>query len=234
MNNAGIASLAIITALITTTGTVVVIEKLGVFKQTVAQSVVPDLRGLDETEATHSLQSAKLVMMRGGSVVSTETKPGTVVRQSVAPGLKLDPGQTVLVTFADAPPHVPDVSGMTVDEAKAALQAKGYEVVVGDPAYDDKIAEGKIVSQTPAANASLEKGKSVIIKASAGLGEVELPNFQGQAANQASEKVRELGLEPKIRWVEWAEVASNVVLKQVPAAGEKLKRDAEVEFTVNR
>ncbi len=234
MNNAGIASLAIITALITTTGTVVVIEKLGIFNQAVAQSVVPDLRGLDETEATHSLQSAKLVMMRGGSVVSTETKPGTVVRQSVAPGMKLDPGQTVLVTFADAPPQVPDVSGMTVDEAKVALQGKGYEVVVGDPAYDDKIAEGKIVSQTPAANASLEKGKSVIIKASAGLGEIELPNLKGQAANRASEKLRELGLKPKIRWVEWPEVASNVVLKQVPAGGEKLKRDAEVEFTVNR
>ncbi len=234
MNNGAIASIAIVTALLTTTATVFVIEKTGVLKEPVVQSVVPDLKGLDEGSATNSLQNAKLVMMRGGSVVSVDAKPGTVLRQSVAPGMKLDHGQTVLVTFAEAAPRVPDVSGMTVEEAKHALSGQGYEIVIADPEYDEKVPEGKILSQKPAANATLEQGKTVIIKASAGLGEVELPNYRGQPANQASLELEKLGLKATIRWVQWAETTSNVVLKQNPEAGTRVKRDAEVEFTVNR
>jgi beta-lactam-binding protein with PASTA domain len=80
----------------------------------------------------------------------------------------------------------------------------------------------------------LEQGKTVIIKASAGVGEVELPNYHGQPANQASEDLEKLGLKANIRWVQWAETTSNVVLKQDPEAGTKVKKDAEVEFMVNR
>jgi serine/threonine-protein kinase len=234
MSSGGIATLAVVTALLTATGTVLVIEKTGVLKQPVSESVVPDVRGLSEDSAAQTLQSAKLVMLRAESEVSREAKPGTALRQSMAPGMKVEQGQTVLVTFAEAMPQVPGVTGMSVDEARHALKAKGYETLVGDPEFHDKIPEGKIISQTPAANQELEQGKTVIVKPSAGVGEVELPNFKGQAAKRASEEVEKLGLKPKIRWVNWAETRSNVVIKQEPDPGTKLERDAEVEFTVNR
>ncbi len=234
MTNGGIALLAVTTALLTATGTVLVIEKTGVMKEPVMQSVVPDLRGLDENMATHSLQNAKLVMMRGGTVISADAKPGTIVGQSVAPGAKLEHGQAVLVTFAEAALRVPNVSGMKLDEARHVLTEKGYQVMVADAEFDPKVPEGKILSQTPAADQILEKGKSVIIKASAGVGEVELPNFKGQRINDVEEETKKLGLTPKVRWVNWAETTSNVVLKQEPEEGTKLKKDSEVEFTVNR
>lgn len=234
MSNGGVASLAIITALLTAVGTVFVIEKTGVFEPPVAMSTVPDLRGMDEQSATGSLQSVGLVLLRGGSLPTTEAKPGTIVRQSIAPGTKIGNGETVLVTFAGEVPRVPTVTGLTLDEARHAIERAGYDAVVGDPAYDDSVPEGKVLSQTPVADQELAEGKSVIIKLSKGAGKVELPNLRGQAASQASEQLKQLGLVAKIRWVQWPETSSNVVLKQLPAEGEMVARDSEVELTVNR
>lgn len=234
MSNASAALTAIITAVITATLTVVVIQKTGVFQAPIAKVVVPDVRNLDEEGASGVLRSANLVMLRGGSIASKEAKPGTVVRQSIAPGAELERGQTVLVTFAESVPQVPSVTGMSVDEARQRLQQEGYELIVGDPVFDDNVSEGSIITQIPEANKELPKGKTVIVKASGGKGQVELPDLKGQSTSVAREQLEKLGLQANVRWVSWAETTSGVVLKQEPPAGTKLARNTSVDLTINR
>lgn len=234
MSSGGVASIAIITALLTSVGTVVVIEKTGVFAPKVVRSTVPDLRGMDEQSAIGTLQSIGLLLLRGGSTPTTEAKPGTIVRQSVAPGMQLANGESVLVTFAEAVPRVPTVTGLSLDEARRFVEEAGYKLVVGDAAYDEEVPEGKVLAQMPSAEKELAEGKSVVIQLSKGQGKVEIPNLHGQNASSASEQLKKLGLQPKIRWVQWPETTSNVVLKQEPAAGEAVARDSEIQLTINR
>jgi serine/threonine-protein kinase len=61
---------------------------------------------------------------------------------------------------------VPDVSGMSVDDAKAALQNAGYNVGNVVPTQDG--APGRVTRSDPVANTQLRPGESVNILFNAG------------------------------------------------------------------
>ena len=56
---------------------------------------------------------------------------------------------------------IPDVTGMSLDEAKRALIDQGYQI--GNIAYtqDSSLEDGKVVRTEPEANASVKPGESV-------------------------------------------------------------------------
>jgi serine/threonine-protein kinase len=58
---------------------------------------------------------------------------------------------------------IPDVTGMTLDEAKRTLLASGYQI--GNIAYtqDSSLQDGQVVSTEPEANAVVKPGESVLI-----------------------------------------------------------------------
>jgi serine/threonine-protein kinase len=234
MSTATTILLALSTSAITAVAAGFIIVKAELFHSPIEQSVVPDLQGLDEDGARQSLNTAKLVMLRGAAEVTSEIKPGGVVRQSVPAGSRLPAGQTVQVSFAEQPPEVPSVEGMTTEEARAKIEAMGFKLVVGEPAFDEKVPRGTVLRQSPAGRATLAKGKSVVVTPSAGVGEVEVPNLAGQPASEVQEELRKLGLEPEVRWVDRAETHSGVVLSQDPQAGQMLAVGGKVQITVNR
>ncbi len=59
------------------------------------------------------------------------------------------------------PGTVPDVTGMTLDAARTALQNAGYRV--GNVAITQQGDEGKVVRTEPEANATLHPGEAVTI-----------------------------------------------------------------------
>jgi serine/threonine-protein kinase len=56
---------------------------------------------------------------------------------------------------------IPDVTGMTLDEAKRALVASGYQI--GNIAYtqDSSLQDGQVVRTEPEANSVLKPNESV-------------------------------------------------------------------------
>ena len=64
--------------------------------------------------------------------------------------------------------------------------------------------------------------------------ELEAPKLTGMALPAARDKLAELGLTLKVRWVSRAETIENHVLSQKPNAGAKLAPKAVVEVVVNR
>jgi eukaryotic-like serine/threonine-protein kinase len=86
--------------------------------------------------------------------------PGTIVSQTPAAGTPIKPGEVVTVQVSTGPPVVPipSVTGDTVPEAEAALQAAGFQVQV-----DNGIGGGGQVSGT-SPSGQAPKGSTVTIE----------------------------------------------------------------------
>ncbi len=109
---------------------------------------VPRLAGLTYAEAALRLDALGLLMQSQGSGAQ-------VVAQSPAPGGGVAPGTTVAVQLGGSkePAGVPDVLGLTVQQADAALAARGYRLVPS--------GSGVAAEQKPAPGTALGSGQSV-------------------------------------------------------------------------
>ena len=114
----------------------------------------------------------------------------------------------------EAPPArqvtVPDVTGMTVDEARGALAAVELDSVLDG-------AGGRVTRQLPAAGARMNAGALVMLyvagpAAGAEEGSVTVPDLTGMPVTEANRLARSYGLELQIE-------GSGLAVSQSPAAG---------------
>lgn len=236
MHPSTVILIAFFTSALTATGAVFVLEQYDVFKpkaQPVAEAVVPDLRGMTEPDARSSTTAAHLTLLVAREAAA-DAKPGTVIRQSMAAGLRVSSGTPLNVVLAEEMVKVPKVNGLTVAEATQRLEQQGYSVQVGAPVPDPSVSPGLIVSQMPKADSPYAKGGMVVVQVSSGPGEVDMPKLLGIGFNQAKSELEKLGLKPLLTWSNLPETPTYIVLSQKPAAGTKLKPGSEVVLGVNR
>ncbi|MEV1021439.1 Stk1 family PASTA domain-containing Ser/Thr kinase [Streptomyces sp. NPDC050264] len=90
---------------------------------------VPDVTGESEDDAVSELEEAGLKAEINTERVNSDEDKGDVARQSPGEG-QLAEGDTVRLTISKGPPmvEVPDVTGMSVDDAHAKLEGAGFEV----------------------------------------------------------------------------------------------------------
>ncbi len=114
------------------------------------QLTLPQLAGLTYAEAALRLNALGLLMQSQGS-------GSQVVAQSPAAGAGIAPGATVTVQMGGAQQTagVPDVLGLTVQQAEAALSARGYHMVPS--------GSGVAAQQKPAPGTSLKSGRPVTV-----------------------------------------------------------------------
>jgi beta-lactam-binding protein with PASTA domain len=115
---------------------------------------VPDLRDRPVAEAQDLLVGLGLKLGIVGA--------GDVVRaQKPAPGTLVLPGSTVNVSVGGGPVErlvrVPDLTGLTLEEARRVLEAVGLVLFEGSP------SEERVVSQQPAAKVRVPLGSTVTV-----------------------------------------------------------------------
>jgi serine/threonine-protein kinase len=93
-------------------------------------------------------------------VVDASVAGGTVLQQEPAANAQARKGATVALGVA-VPGAVPDVSGMALDEARAALQSAGY--ALAPLVYGAEGDAGKVVACDPPAGTTLRPGESVTL-----------------------------------------------------------------------
>ncbi|WP_328293868.1 Stk1 family PASTA domain-containing Ser/Thr kinase [Kineococcus sp. NBC_00420] len=154
---------------------------------------VPDLANSSQADAEQQLTALGLTStvtqqaddtVADGNVISTNPEPGA----QVTVGSKV----TVLVSSGSNSAVVPDVSGKTQEEARAALTAVGLsvgDVTTGDSPTVDK---GEVISTDPAAQASVPKGSAVALTIASG--KVTVPDVTGKPLADAVKQLRDLGL----------------------------------------
>jgi serine/threonine-protein kinase len=200
-----------------------------------ASLAMPAVVGENEAEAVAKLRAA-------GLRPSTQSQPsarvpaGTVISTNPSAGIELQVGSGVTVVVSSGPQrvNVPEVTGSTQAEAKAALTAVGLKVgaIAHQPAPSGTAA-GTVLSQSPAAGASLQTGQTVSLVVAQAPREAPVPNVVGQSETQAAAALGRAGFNPKAVTRTVSNPAQvGVVLKQSPAGGRLAPNGAMVTIAV--
>jgi eukaryotic-like serine/threonine-protein kinase len=91
--------------------------------------------------------------------------------------------------------RVPRLAGLTPAEAERAANARGLVLSVESRFYSAAVPEGRIVSQSPAADAPVRRGWTVRVAESLGPQRAAVPNLIGQSAHAAGINISRRGLE---------------------------------------
>ncbi len=132
---------------------------------------------------------------------------------------------------------VPDVAGMSVEDAISILQEKGLKVSADRrTATSETIEEGKVVKTSPGIGRTVKKGSSVILYESTGLGAYVMEDFTGQNVYEVKavlEKVNNLFvLVEKTAVDDTTSVSAEKIVKQSPEVGTKLKEGDTVTLYI--
>jgi beta-lactam-binding protein with PASTA domain len=107
-------------------------------------------------EASNALTAAGLVAKITYSIQSGGD--GTVMQQDPAPSASAPKGSAVSIMVA-VPGTVPNVVGMQLDAAQAALARYGYKA--GNIGFVQGTPQGNVVATQPSANSPLDVGEPV-------------------------------------------------------------------------
>jgi serine/threonine-protein kinase len=122
---------------------------------------VPSVIGQDKNDARKQLEEAGFSV--SVSRTFSDAPKNEVVTQSPAAGTEVDKGSQVTITVSKGQEQVaiPDVVGMDVKSARAALRGAGFKVTtVKEPTPG---GQNTVTSQTPDAGSKADKGSEVTI-----------------------------------------------------------------------
>ena len=123
---------------------------------------MPDVRGISQAAAKTKLANLGLTVDVGKAFSSRPV--GTVVSQSPAPGSSVPASGTVTISVSQgqAPVVVPNVKGATAADARSSLTSFGLVPVTVETSGTPSQV-GRVISQKPAAGASVAFGSQVRI-----------------------------------------------------------------------
>jgi eukaryotic-like serine/threonine-protein kinase len=127
------------------------------------QVTVPDVTGLTR-------ESAEARVGNEGLEVSAEEQEsdepeGDVISQSPAGGTRVPRGETVTIVVSTGRPKVdvPDVVGISGEQASARLTSAGLTVARQERTVTDPAQDGVVIEQRPGAGSEVDQGDQVVI-----------------------------------------------------------------------
>ncbi|GAA4365763.1 Stk1 family PASTA domain-containing Ser/Thr kinase [Paeniglutamicibacter cryotolerans] len=155
---------------------------------------VPNLGGTESADAPKALGAVNLAPGTSTGKYSEKVAKGLIISTDPAAGADLRRASVVdlVVSKGPAPVKVPELRGITEEQAMAALKKAGLKGKSGTPANDGTVAAGLVLSQTPSAG-KVERGSIVEYVLSLGPKMIEVPNFQGKQLDEAKAELERLG-----------------------------------------
>ncbi|CAL84055.1 putative serine/threonine-protein kinase [Clostridium botulinum A str. ATCC 3502] len=157
---------------------------------------VPNVVGLTKEEAEKVLSEKKLKLVVAQKV-KNEKKEGTIIESYPKSGEKVAENSEVRVSISSGNVVVvPNLKGMELEAAKKAIQ--DLKLKVGNVKYEfnDNVASGKVISQTPDIDAELKEGEEISLVISNGpeIKYSTVPNLIGKSIDGAQNALANAGL----------------------------------------
>ncbi|MBW3537452.1 MAG: PASTA domain-containing protein, partial [Actinobacteria bacterium] len=189
---------------------------------------VPNVTDGDLAAALTDLEAAGLKGEVVEEVHSDGTVAGQVLDQDPDPGTSLKANKPVELTVSLGPPPVavPDLGGRTEAEALAMLEGAGLTVGERVTEYNDH-PKGIVINWAPQ-GVEAPKGTPVNLVVSDGPPPVTMPELAGKSADEAVERLKELGLDPVREKVYSDTVAPGFVVRTSPRAGGEAPHGSKV------
>ncbi|MDO4888526.1 MAG: Stk1 family PASTA domain-containing Ser/Thr kinase [Actinomycetaceae bacterium] len=200
---------------------------------TSAQTVtVPALADMNEAQVKQALENADLKYKKGEDKTSNDVDKGLFVDSNPEPGSTAESGSTVTVHFSSGPSKVivPDLRGMTTDEARKELSKNNLTLGNVTEVNDSSQDQGKIVSSTPTVGSSVDAGDTVDVAVSSG--KVTVPDVVGYSESDATSTLESRGFSVSVATSESTEPAGTVI-SQDPGGSTSARSGATVTITVS-
>ncbi|WP_229711303.1 Stk1 family PASTA domain-containing Ser/Thr kinase [Pectinatus frisingensis] len=199
-----------------------------------AQVVVPNVVGQSQ-EAAKNILTSKNLRVQVTENYDADVPEGFVISQTPAAGetVKEDRLVTIYVSKGGEKISVPDVTGLTKEEAANQLSKAGLKVGDISEEFSDKPA-GTVLRQSPNAGDKLEKGKSVDLIVSKGQ-EVKksgVPDVIGDSLGSAKEIIQKMGFSVGSVTEQESDRPSGTVLSQSPQPASEAAEKSAINLVV--
>ena len=200
-------------------------------------TTVPGVVGKTGKAAEALLAQDGLKASYGSPQYSEIVPQGQVMSSDPAPGGKVRRNGTVVLVLSQGPERydVPQLNGLTVDAARQRLADRNLAVGTIDRKYSSTVPQGRVISSSPQAGASVRKDTAVALVVSRGLPPVDVPSVVDLSYDDASAKLSKLGLTIAKSGEKYSEsVAAGAVISQDPAAGQTIPQGSTVSVVVSK
>lgn len=146
----------------------------------------------------------------------------------------IESGKSVPV-LAEGESYMPDISGMSYEDAEAALKEKNVHVVINGMNYSESIEKNRILSQEPGNGEKIRQEDTVYVIMSGGNQEVMMPDLSGMEYEEAARllKAQNLVLNEEVSEEYSDYVEKGRVIEQSVAAEERIGVLTEIALTVS-
>ena len=199
---------------------------------------VPNVVGMTEDDAKETLNDEGLGFKVVSREESKEYEKGRVSEQKTEAGEEVAKNTTIEVVVSSGlvgdSITVPDVSGMTEDEAQSALENAGSRNISSEFTYHDSVPSGQVIGTTPEANAEATEDTEIVMQVSKGAERKTVPNVVGQKDADAQNAIKSAGLSVGTVTYEYSDsVAQGIVISQSVDGGKKVSAGTTVDLVIS-
>ena len=202
---------------------------------------VPRLTGLTPSEAERAANSDGLVLSVENRFYSATVPEGRIISQAPSQGATVRRGWKIRVAQSLGPQRaaVPNLLGQSQHAAGINVSRRGLEVGTVGAIHLPGAAPETVVAQSPPADATdmISPKVGLIFSAADNAPRYVMPSFVGRSLAEANAALTKAGFAPgKVRTASGEEdrsaKAAGVIVKQSPAAGQRVTAGAAVSFEV--
>ena len=199
---------------------------------------VPNVVGMTEDDAKETLNDEGLGFKVVSREESKEYEKGRVSEQKTEAGEEVAKNTTIEVVVSSGlvgdSITVPDVSGMTEDEAQSALENAGFRNISSEFTYHDSVPSGQVIGTTPEAKAEATEDTEIVMQVSKGAERKTVPNVVGQKDADAQNAIKSAGLSVGTVTYEYSDsVAQGIVISQSVDGGKKVSAGTTVDLVIS-
>jgi serine/threonine-protein kinase len=194
---------------------------------------VPSVRGLTEEDATAQIEKARLTVGSVEEKDDPDLNAGRVIETDPAAGTELQAGDSVILYVSTGKVVLPNLIGLSEDDARQQLTEAGLIPSVTDKEDDTKPA-GDVLEQKPGAG-EVDRNSTVELVVAAAPTTVVVPNVLGQSRSDAEKALGDAELKSTASEVTTTQQNEDgKVLTQNPSADTEVKPGTNVAIEVGK
>ena len=206
-------------------------------KEEAEKVTMPDVKGMNVDDARNTLTGlgilTEVVYEESDSVAE-----GVVISPDVSVGAQIDKGSKVTLTASAGTQgvEVPNVVGLTFDEANTQLVSKGFLVNKTED-YSDTIEAGRVIAQTPVDGNKAPKGSVITVTVSLGKEDtkIRVPNLIGLSEQDGTVEAIEAGLTVgSVTHIYSDEVGEGMICYQSYSHGSYVDQGTSIDIKVSQ
>ena len=198
--------------------------------------VVPSLAGMSQAQAANAAAELGLKVDVIQEVFSEDIPKGKVITSDPAGGGRVAIAGTVHLIISKGKDRikVPDLVGLTVEAAAAALKSSNLKVGRVTEKFSDAFEAGLLIDGVPASGSPVRKDSSVDLIVSKGLEQVELTNFQGKTSDQAQSELTAAGLIVDSKYEYSDTIPIGTVISQSPSDVSTVGKGETISLVISK